>query len=139
MDKTSFTLGWLVGKQIAGMRMVKGEPVAYLYNGVRLPALPEWDMEVYPYAVIHDYNDFLVLTSKPFLTPNESVFGDYVSIEKCSLKRYKLTDGAWVYYDEAEESGASVGYDNLIWSNHDIPGLDVTVYLEATDPIPVYE
>ena len=30
----------------------KPEPVAYLYNDVRLPKLPEWDEKIYPYAYL---------------------------------------------------------------------------------------
>ena len=42
----------------------------YLYNGVELPELPEWDKNTYPYACIsHCYGDtyqFEVFKTKPY-------------------------------------------------------------------------
>jgi hypothetical protein len=69
MDKTSLTLGWLVGRRIAGQRTKQKTPIAYLYNGVQLPPLPEWDREKYPYAVIvaDDYQTALSFSAKPML------------------------------------------------------------------------
>lgn len=45
----------------------------YLYNGVKLPALPEWDKETYPYAVIRtagtDYGGNTRYDLRAFSTP----------------------------------------------------------------------
>ena len=51
IDRASFLQGWLVGRRLAGMRhlAVAPEPVAYLYNGVRLLPIPKYDKEKYPY------------------------------------------------------------------------------------------
>ena len=65
IDRTSLTLGWLVGKQMAAMRSNVGKtPVAYLYNGLRLPKLPEWDKETYPYAYIYSTTSWSSTTVK---------------------------------------------------------------------------
>ena len=50
IDPTSLLMGYRVGQMIRGMRLKK-EPVAFLYNGVRLPKLP--DVEGYPFKVIY--------------------------------------------------------------------------------------
>jgi hypothetical protein len=55
MDKTSMTLGFLVGRQIAGQRRaVKKTIIGYNYNGTVLPDINKvWeDKETYPYAYI---------------------------------------------------------------------------------------
>ena len=55
MDKASLTLGYLVGRQIAGQRRaVEKTPVAYLYgkDKVRLPPLPEWDDKTFQYVYL---------------------------------------------------------------------------------------
>lgn len=48
----SCVMGLLLGQFSSPLPMAQKEPVAYLYNGVRLPKLPEWDREKYPYAYI---------------------------------------------------------------------------------------
>ena len=58
-EKKNFCLkSWLIGfvLALAGKPLPLGggkrEPVAYLYNGVRLSKLPEWDEEKYPHLVL---------------------------------------------------------------------------------------
>lgn len=143
MDNKSKALGYLVGRQIAGMRRVIKEPVAWLYNGVRLPKLPECDREMYPYALISDRYSLeptVIMTSMPFSEPHENFFGAYVAAPECLYTRYVLDNGKWVLLNEPTIlTSASENYTDLVWSNYDIPGLDGSVYLAGSDPIPVYE
>ena len=120
-------------------------PAAYLYNGVRLPKLPEWDKGAYPYALISDRYSLeptLVLTSAPLSTPVEATFGqNFVKVaNECQYMRYILENNAWVIYTAPTTlTGASEGYDDLVWSSYDIPNVDNSVYLAASEPVPVYE
>lgn len=130
----------------------------YLYNGVELPPLPDWDKTAYPYATITrtltGVNYWLSLTSKPqvlsesyALTCNEIYNVDYYI--------YAPDEGLtnFTHINEAV-SGAtfptlSVGAGSLLlvsnssldttwaWSNHDILMADGSVYLAASDPVPV--
>lgn len=119
----------------------------YFYNSIELPALPDWDKEKYPYAVIysHDTTCHLVVFQSPAAygevgtNGNATLyglqFGDSVS--------YKATDTAWkpstaitrivIYMGTLH-----MGY-KLCWSNYDILNEDGTIYLAASDPIPVVE
>lgn len=132
MGKTSMTLGWLVGRQIAGQRSKQKTIVGYSYNGTVLPALPDWDKETYPYAAI-------------VFNSNTGVYALYVStvqIAKDALayvSTYTLTDpNVWSLADE--HYATSFWYlDKFFWSDHDILNSDGSVYLAASDPIPVYE
>jgi hypothetical protein len=139
MDETSLTLGWLVGRRIAGQRR---KPVTYLYNGVELPPLPEWDKETYPYAWIRTVNGryfFAATSSRPYYVWDNdngigivSAYGKYV--------RYNLVDGVWVL--DAEDLGSTgfglkEGASMFVWTNFDVITEDGTVYFSActsTDP-----
>lgn len=127
------TLGWLVGKQIAGQRKaVEKQPIAYLYGEdmVRLPALPEPQGQ---YAVIYTFRNngmyYLVFSDTPESVGTDGtcgVFYDYVSA-------YQAVNGIW----ETVSLG-NTGF-RPIWANYDVLYADGSVYLSASDPIPVYE
>lgn len=137
-------------------------PIAYSYNGVVLPKLPEWDKEAYPYAVIYQDNN----ATNPYYTIVVSANACYVKAQLQLLTgkyddvlkwegeyvRYSLFSG---YEDWAPDDG-SVYEDFVIsasaaldpWTNIDIHYADDysadetlagTLYLAASEPVPVYE
>lgn len=134
----------------------KKEPVAYLYNGVRLPKLPEWDREKYPYAVI-------VLTDS--IAVGDSVVDGirywlYFTAEPCvhslgnnipvGSMRYVLYadentadicgSSVWGEWLEAEMNTAmSTFLAEYVWANADVMTANGEVKLSASEPIPVYE
>ena len=133
----AFTKGYHVG---AALRRKRVLPVAYLYNGVRLPKLPEWDKETYPYSFIN-YGGWLYPNSLELYVCKEFTFdGSEVHYTAESL-RTPLTeyseDFAWG--DFSPSSGGDVARNWLLWTNTDLVESDGTVYLAATDPVPVYE
>lgn len=152
MDKKIMTMGFLAGRSIAGMRRAK-EPVAYLYNGVRLPKLPEWDREAYPYAVIRkdilSTKFKLLLFSKyKFDLDSSGVvhFGSLSDAEGDDIVPgigYALnttSSEGWTGYWEADRMAVSMesSLQGPIWTNVDLE-YNGTMYLEASEPIPVYE
>lgn len=164
MDKTSLTLGWLVGRRIAGQRSRK-EPIAYLYNGVQLPPLPEWDREMYPYAYVcfMDHildrltGHYIWVTDRPIYANDETWSAEGTTRIICvhgedavGYMCYKLVDGIWTYERSSTISGTDMMYQ-IIWSNVDvyIMGHDSedagiyeptnNLYIPASDPVPVYE
>ena len=150
-NEKSFLIGYTLG--IAGKPMPLTasqpgkEPVAYLYNGVRLPKLPEWDREMYPFAFILDQGNKYQLTIKDERSTYRR-YGDYLYYtDPAIVIRYTLAkDGAatqWTYVSTVSEIGTYFGMSDLyeiIWSDFDIFHHGSTnVYLPASDPIPVYE
>lgn len=124
----------------------------YLYNGVELPALPEWDRETYPYATIgYDDNNRVILelhTSLLYFSKTYSGIGygngGVSPYENCVNRWYSLSaDGTeWVHggdYDiDVTDQSTDHMFVSAIWSNADIANRDDnSVYLSATDPIPV--
>ena len=169
IDPTAMLLGWLVGKQIAGQR--GNEPkkiVAYLYNSVELPELPEWDKTVYPYAVItmdvdSDVSYWLYvfaenaccfegITGTLFFGGQSSNpapcirwLCDYQQSPIPSIPdpgygwRYRQEfNNQNVFVDKYNNPNEPKYADTLLWSNFDIE-YDGTLYLAASEPIPVYE
>ena len=109
-----------------------GDPVAYLYNGVKLPPLPEWDREVYPYAVIVQNNSdseiySFMVDDEPFTV---GAAGDTERLFPGAS--YKHNDGEWV-------SASGQINCKAIWTNTDLYTTDGALSLERSDPVPVYE
>ena len=147
-DPTSMLMGWLVGRAIAGQRGKKAEPsepIAYLYNGVQLPKLPEWDKEKYPYAYITASTSprrlILTATNKKVMRTNGTCSVTATNPYD-SYAVYELTDGEWV-------SGTYNGSFIAVWCSEDLyyssvlsddtdSDLAGTLYLAASEPVPVY-
>lgn len=145
MDKLSFLKGLALG--LAGKPLdfaPKSEPVAYLYNGVRLPALPEWDKEKYPYAVIRkNYSRYwLEFTQNRPYADKAGVSNTPVRIA-LPYTQYYFRDGSeWIFYREYGEDYSLGGFfdplNDVVWTNFDLKA-GSTVVLEASEPVAVYE
>ena len=112
-------------------RKVFREPIAYSYNGVILPKLPEWDREKYPYAVIglldgvyhltYHYRTFAVYDDGTYYIPGSGT------------NAYALTDGEWVF------TNLWLKRLTAVWANYDMQTDGGTLVLAASEPTPVYE
>lgn len=137
-DPASLLMGYRVGQILRAMRGKEREPVAYLYNGVRLPKLPEWDRETYPYALIFvnsTTNKYCCVFLKSEATVDNTgiyllLWGDY----------YQLEDGAWASHT-GQNGGRAVwaNYDIYVSDNENYGELAGTLYLATSEPVPVYE
>lgn len=137
----SCVMGLILGQFSSPLPEVQKEPVAYLYNGVRLPALPEWDREKYPYAYVgtttyRGTEEYRAYFAKEIHTKYASAM---IFID--AARRYRLIDGQWVKH------GGTISpvITSPLWSNVDIyydssvEEVGGTLYLSASEPIPVYE
>lgn len=121
----------------------------YLYNGVELPALPDWDKTVFPYAYIWTIALFpgdtpsiykLTIHQTPLLygTVNGSQ-SIYINAGTTAIYNCKLTDGefkTWEYFGETGVSETTTV--DPIWVNHNVySDTDGTLYLAASEPVPV--
>ena len=120
------------------------DPVAYLYNGVELPALPGWDKETYPYAAVIKFTNGTIPLEIRFLvstSPMVNTAGNMVKTEKPCV-RWSYGEAEWTDKTEHPDTGDGtviVTMSGAIWANHDILKNDGTVYLAASEPVPVYE
>ena len=123
-------------------------PVAYLYNGIRLPALPEWDREKYPYAAIGKWSDVyqLYFSTVPLtyrnVNPNTWYFD---ATEDGEALVYQTTTGAMIW-EEHEARTFTAGHAVYVmlgkphWASYDINrSTSGNIVLAASEPIPVYE
>ena len=157
MDRLWLTLGWLVGRHIAAQRMRgSSEQVGYLYNGVRLPQLPDWDKATYPYAWISKgmYSDYYALAISTGACEYRSwndkgnMYYLYPVNAPITVKAAYLYDGeyengewnfTWEKTYEENPVFSSAGLGLPVWSNYDVKNhYDGTIYCAASNPIPIY-
>lgn len=117
----------------------------YSYNGVVLPALPEWDKSAYPFG-------FLVQLSSDdirFVCTERLSFGDFgaggvgnwsiqffaTGSDSISCQYAKLSNGVWGALSSNVGLWTSTSISNVFWANFDVLDRDGTVYLAASDPI----
>lgn len=131
-----------------------------LYNGVMLPQLPEWDKTAYPYASIvriplDDITAYmLTLTSKPqaisasYYVTCEEVFNMdcYMYLPESGYAEFK--HASFFFGDEVQMPRLSIPAGELLysmdaidttwaWSNHNVCLPNGSVFLAASDPVPV--
>lgn len=150
VDRDSYIAGFALG--LAGMAYPYSAPtpVAYLYNGIRLPALPEWDRKKYPYVYIDCNTGGDGRYRAWFLSEkmHSGAFGIKTYPEGTICMFFRLVDGVW----EFEETDSEGGWPSIdvpldpIWTNYDYLDYnpysdepDGTVLLAASTPVPVYE
>lgn len=119
----------------------------YLYNGVELPALPEWDKNVYPYAVIYNtgWGSYYFIVSKNRLyIQNTTIDGSSRPflwyLAECPSWLKSDTEDLWTDRGLYKYEGTLISTGAyVLWSNHDIRNPNGTIYIAASDPIPVPE
>jgi hypothetical protein len=141
--QTGLALG-LAGKPLP----IKKEPAEYLYNNIRLPKLPEYDKETYPYAVIGSYYDGWITYYRLYLASRTvSMDSDSIDIKgpaKYMSCNYYTGEANWRNFSGQNEvqSGYVVSpYMTPIWANHDIRWwtYPYDLRLPASEPVPVQE
>lgn len=127
--------------------LATSDPVAvraYLYSGVELPILPDWDQETYPYATVVVSETFtgLYFTTTPYsiIATDDGKYG-IINRSEMTATVYKPQDDAWsiIASDMTLEAGESAGSIDgwTVWTNYDLLNSDGTVYQAASNPIPV--
>lgn len=108
-----------------------------LYNGVRLPRIPDSVRASYPYAWIRlnagEYQ-MIVSATKWYYSSGKM----YLPTSTLN-KKYTLTNSSWVDGGGWTDSGAWP-INTLIWSSHDIPNgsADATdIYFVGSEPVPI--
>lgn len=153
-DLKSWLIGFALGLAGKPLPLVAGkEPSAYLYNGVQLPALPD-ELKVYRYLILfYLTSDGGTILAYGYDTePTTELYENFLN----SYERLKWDSGTyqagnwyssmpdeWFLTDVGNVSDASLGYhstalSNIIWTNFNVYALDGTIYLAASEPVPVY-
>lgn len=127
----------------------------YLYNGVELPELPEWDKETYPYCVIDKgfvqiegeylFKPILRVSSEEFYIGGTSSDSITISLGVVGISRLVADSGnAWEELSFLEEAEYWKSGNTIFYANHDVyyrsqefGELYNTVCVAKSDPIPV--
>lgn len=109
----------------------------YVYNDLKLPALPVWDKNVYTYATIFmraDEVPVLVLTDVPFKLVEDSEGAIKYAIQGTYNNGYYelLDSGAWSSFYFPLDT--MVGDFTMRWTDHDVIDVDGTVFMFASEP-----
>jgi hypothetical protein len=119
------------------------EPIAYLYNELQLPPLPEWDNGTYRVAFIT--SNYLggislhITTNYIYRTINGNYQVGCPGYMTCSYLSTSNSWGAFKAWQSSDQWIMSVGSDYIKWTNTDILYEDGTIATPATEPEPVYE
>lgn len=149
INQSAKMLGYLMGRMIP--RHLAKLPVAYLYNGVRLPKLPEWNKETHPYAVIgvRD-NSYYLIVSSIELGAFAKGQGTFIAEENGQVwiggtysNEYICTEGMWT---EIKGTDAKYFFYSTIWANYSVyfhvdsrgGELAGTLYLPESEPVLVF-
>lgn len=118
----------------------------YLYNGIVLPELPEWDRESYPYCFIREVNasNATIYRLYAFASTDDFCVDDLVGGVAfkdgvaCLYSAINV-DGTNVWSEPTERT--DIGYIGvylvIVWTNTPIPDENGSVYLAASEPIPL--
>ena len=120
----------------------------YLYNGVEFPALPEYDSAKYPYVFIvgnvssttGEVSYSFVCCDNPLVYKKPLLQTEFVVSVYGNGGQYNLKENEWVLWSMDKELSHYYFQENFnfLWSNHDIINQsDGTLYLAASDPVPV--
>lgn len=139
-DLRSRVLGTIFGTLSRGT-FPKREPVAFLYNGVRLPGLPV--VEGFENAYLSGTGDNIMLRLSTFEVIEDA--GTIQANETGEMLTYTVDGGKWVhrrtdsiaFWDVIDVVVTSA--DVWFWTAKDILSIDNSVYLAASKPVPVYE
>ena len=119
------------------------------YNGVELPALPEWNKEAHPCACIYwqEYSDGTGRIAVLRLSDNPiDIYDDVGHTYRPGLHQtwWIGDDGAWHVHDTSTHSGTSnLGgfghpiYFHMLWGNYDIYDEHGVLHIPASEPVPV--
>lgn len=134
---SSFLEGLALGLTGAPLPIGGREPVAYLYNRVRLPPLPEWDKEAYPYAFIfvdmYGWTTFKATNVRPYYN------GNTMSVLRYDSLKNDIVNGGWRQAYTVMTGQNHTSHILPFWTNFDLLAEDGSVYMQGTAPIPVYE
>lgn len=148
---------YFLGRRIAGQRRKQERPpVAWLYNYVRAPQLPERDKEALPFTVLTTYlRGSAVLYFLPEI--RYTTFTSETGVEQDGIL---IPSGSVSYnadYDYTNKTITAWGkgvvqteeeyflFSGIAWTNADIycqtdfHGTPGEIYRAASDPVPVYE
>lgn len=127
----------------------------YLYNGLELPALPEWDKAAYPYAYIYYVGEtpaFCTLVLVP--ADAEIIYDEGTSAILFSTSYYqsyyaRSVDDQWGDDGITETSGSiylfkpmvdfPMGYTVVQWTNFDVYTKDGSLLFPGSEPVLIEE
>lgn len=122
-------------------------PTQAMYNGVKLPVIPQEVLKQYPYAWIRNNISTgqyqLVFAAYPwyynggmYCSGGEKVPEPWYNVDYSNAS----TATAWIFYKDAVGYFSADETRPVMWTNHDIPNGSATateIYFLKTEPVPI--
>lgn len=132
-----------------GAKAEEVESTHALYNGVKLPTIPEDVLAQYPYCWIRNntrtgFYD-LLLSKDAWYLQNANTLAKSTNDTMWYQIAIVSADTATVWANNQTYSAMAWGNESdrrIMWSNHDIPNGSATstdIYFEGTEPVPIEE
>lgn len=118
-----------------------------IYYGAKLPPLPEWNRDAYPYALIvhYDYSETAQLyacSAMPKFMPEGagSYSDDKIIVGENACLRWEKRYGSAIWENLAEYPHETIANpEMMLWTNTDINNVvDGSLYMQASEPVPIY-
>lgn len=113
-------------------------PTAYSYNGVILPALPQYDKAKY-HAYIHRLSSINGGNHEYYLSLQEDKISVMLGGTTYVKPSHRAKDGVWDEYTPTSATTVIVWSDVDVYYADSVVDLGGTLYLAASEPVPVYE
>ena len=156
-------IGWFTGKRLVMPLLTKQvgnpeepspepepEPVAFMYNEVELPGLPDLphilcddkfllQNPTYTYGSHTDTMSGYVAIWGSYLNPITLSDGNLISKNIVWYSQFNEASGEWGSLVELPPFKYSFRSSDIIWANFKILNSDGSLFMEGTEPVPVYE
>ena len=116
----------------------------FLYNGVELPKLPEWDKTTFPYACLAptlgqgaDNSTTLVVVTRKFKSENKYLYWN----SNCYYMTYRY-NGTGEWYESLRKTQIISAHKSSLkpfWANVDVFDTSGQLYLPASSPVFPYD
>ena len=135
-----------------GITNTGATPIAYLYNGLELPPLPDWDKTAYPYAIItEEYlgRGYVLWVCSEVIVAHENWMDTGNTMLRFNgvttyYRSWKIEDTEGWEEDlsgdltDANDADGNLINSPVLWVNFDMRNQENALYLAASDPVPVY-
>lgn len=118
----------------------------YRYNGIELPALPEYDKVKYPYATIVEhlgtftYHQYIFVVSAVPMYVDVKTTHTTLEFDENNFINFRANtpyENPLEWSNLTQSGGINILIEKVVWANFDILNQNGSVYLPASDPVPV--
>ena len=124
------------------MKIVRRVPLgAYYYNGFTFPKMDDWDVSTHPFAYIcgSGPNWYLRISPIEFCMTSDGKFLPKNGESGFIFLSNRIYGAEEVWRERTESTYTASSLDAPIWCNKNVYNADGSLFLAASEPVPVYK